>query len=109
MRAFRVLVRNALFHRVELIAARRWHELGELDADDGWTLDRWFEAMAPYFAEYDHLGIDVEGLSRAVIVQPSAYGFDNSCTLDAVAQLGESGRGIALVARSVEEAVRGVA
>ena len=43
------------------------------------------------------------GLSRAVVVQPSAYGFDNSCTLDAVAQLGESGRGIALVAPEVTD------
>ena len=31
-RAFRVLVRNALFRRVELAALRRWDELGELDA-----------------------------------------------------------------------------
>jgi D-galactarolactone isomerase len=44
------------------------------------------------------------GLSRAVIVQPSAYGFDNSCTLDAVAQLGEAGRGIALVQPDVPDA-----
>ncbi len=44
------------------------------------------------------------GLSRAVIVQPSAYGFDNSCTLDAVAQLGDSGRGIALVRPDVSDA-----
>jgi D-galactarolactone isomerase len=43
------------------------------------------------------------GLSRAVIVQPSAYGFDNSCTLDAVAQLGKDGRGIALLAPDVSD------
>jgi predicted TIM-barrel fold metal-dependent hydrolase len=33
-------------------------------------------------------------LSRAVIVQPSAYGTDNSCTLDAVAALGASARAV---------------
>ena len=44
------------------------------------------------------------GLSRAVIVQPAAYGFDNSCTLDAVAQLGKDGRGIALVQPDVSDA-----
>jgi D-galactarolactone isomerase len=44
------------------------------------------------------------GLSRAVIVQPSAYGFDNRCTLDAVAQLGESARGIVQVAPDVSDA-----
>ena len=37
------------------------------------------------------------GLERVVIVQPMAYGFDNSCTLDAVAQFGGSARGICLV------------
>ena len=35
-RAFRVLVRNALFRRVELAARRQWDALGELDAADGW-------------------------------------------------------------------------
>lgn len=38
-----------------------------------------------YRGMLDQLGID-----RAVIVQPSVYGTDNSCTLDAVAQLGLS-------------------
>ena len=45
------------------------------------------------------------GLERAVIVQPAAYGFDNSCTLDAVAQLGGSARGICLVRPDVADAV----
>ena len=35
-RAFRVLVRNALFRRVELAALRRWDLLGELDREAGW-------------------------------------------------------------------------
>ena len=34
--------------------------------------------------------LDTLGIERAVIVQPSVYGNDNSCTLDAVAQLGRS-------------------
>jgi predicted TIM-barrel fold metal-dependent hydrolase len=33
-------------------------------------------------------------LTRAVVVQPSAYGADNSCTLDAVAALGASARAV---------------
>ena len=36
-RAFRVLVRNELFRRVELAALRRFDDLGELDGDAGWT------------------------------------------------------------------------
>jgi len=55
-RAFRVLVRNALFRRVELAARRRWDELGELDADAGWDAARWQAALEPYFAEHDAIG-----------------------------------------------------
>jgi D-galactarolactone isomerase len=36
------------------------------------------------------------GLTRTVVVQPTAYGADNSCTLAAIAALGEA-RGIAMV------------
>ncbi|HEX2174514.1 MAG TPA: DUF3516 domain-containing protein [Nocardioidaceae bacterium] len=55
-RAFRVLVRNALFRRVELAALRRYDELGDLDADAGWDIDRWTQAMQGYYAEYADLG-----------------------------------------------------
>jgi D-galactarolactone isomerase len=36
-------------------------------------------------------------LERAVVVQPTAYGTDNTCTLDALAELGEAARGVLLV------------
>ena len=52
VRAFRVLVRNALFRRVELAALRRWDLLGELDGEAGWDADAWRTALLPYFAEY---------------------------------------------------------
>ncbi|QXC63521.1 DUF3516 domain-containing protein [Aquihabitans sp. G128] len=64
-RAFLVLVRNALFQRVELIAHRRWHELEALDGADGWTGERWFEAMAPYFESYDTVGIGPDARNPA--------------------------------------------
>jgi predicted TIM-barrel fold metal-dependent hydrolase len=35
--------------------------------------------------------------ARVVIVQPSVYGADNSCTLDAIKQLGPGARGIAVI------------
>ena len=44
------------------------------------------------------------GVPRQVVVQPSFYGFDNSCTLDAVAELGRSARAIAVVPRTVSDA-----
>jgi D-galactarolactone isomerase len=37
------------------------------------------------------------GLERVVVVQPAAYGFDNSCTLEAMAAFGPGARGIAVV------------
>jgi len=44
------------------------------------------------------------GIARNVIVQPSFYGFDNSCLLDAVKDLGVSARGIAVVPLDVTDA-----
>ena len=37
------------------------------------------------------------GIGRAVVVQPNAYGFDNSCTVDAIRELGPQTRGVATV------------
>lgn len=44
------------------------------------------------------------GTSRAVVVNPSTYGVDNACTLDALDQLGDSARGIAVVGHDVTDA-----
>ena len=44
------------------------------------------------------------GITRTVVVQPSTYGKDNSCTLAAIAALGDSARGIAVVDQSVTDA-----
>lgn len=41
---------------------------------------------------------------RAVVVNPSVYGTDNSCTLDAVKQLGSSARAIAVIDDMTPEA-----
>lgn len=37
------------------------------------------------------------GLRRAVVVQPTGYGFDNRCTLAGLAQLGSEARGVVVV------------
>ena len=44
------------------------------------------------------------GLERVVVVQPTAYGKDNRCTLEAIAQLGARARGIAVVDTTVSDA-----
>lgn len=43
------------------------------------------------------------GLARAVIVQPVTYGFDNRCTLEAVAQMGENGRCVVTVPTDIAD------
>jgi superfamily II DNA/RNA helicase len=69
LRAFRVLVRNALFRRVELAALRRWEELGELDGEAGWDADRWEQALVRYFDEHGEIGTgpDARGPARLII------------------------------------------
>jgi D-galactarolactone isomerase len=43
------------------------------------------------------------GLTRVIVVQPTGYGFDNRCTLAAIAQLGEGARGVAVVPPDVDD------
>ncbi len=67
VRAFTIMVRNALFRRVELLSRGRYDILGELDEAGGWSADRWREAMEPYWAEYDDLGIGAIARSAALV------------------------------------------
>jgi hypothetical protein len=57
-RAFRIMVRNELFRRVELAARDDADALGALDAGSGWDADRWGEALDRYYDEYDAIGTD---------------------------------------------------
>jgi superfamily II RNA helicase len=68
LRAFRVLVRNAMFRRVELAARRRYTELGELDAESGWDVEAWREVMSEYFEEHDSLGWGPEARGSGLLV-----------------------------------------
>lgn len=43
------------------------------------------------------------GTSRTVVVQPSTYGTDNRCTLDALARLGAAARAVAVVDTTVAD------
>ena len=43
------------------------------------------------------------GLTRAVIVQPSFYGFDNRCLLDSLRELGPAGRGVAVIEDAISD------
>ncbi|WP_372828477.1 amidohydrolase [Polaromonas sp.] len=43
------------------------------------------------------------GIERAVLIQPTAYGFDNSCMIDALRQFEGAARGVALLAPDVPD------
>src|SRR5699024_322236 len=66
-RLLRRLVRNALFQRVELLARESDQRLGELDGAAGWDAERWAQAMAGYWDEYEDLGIGPEARSAALV------------------------------------------
>jgi D-galactarolactone isomerase len=55
--------------------------------------------VADYLAMRARLGI-----ARTVVVQPSTYGKDNRCTLEAMAAIGPSARGVAVVDETVSDA-----
>jgi superfamily II RNA helicase len=74
-RAFRVLVRNAMFRRVELAALRRSDELGAMDSDAGWDADRWAGALAGYFEEYDEIGTGPAARGPALFAVETRPGF----------------------------------
>ncbi|MGH3265018.1 MAG: DUF3516 domain-containing protein, partial [Trebonia sp.] len=67
-RAFRVLVRNALFRRVTLAALGRYSELGELDAADGWNAAAWQDALDPYFDAHDEIGTGPDARGPAMLI-----------------------------------------
>jgi hypothetical protein len=75
-RAFRVLVRNAMFRRVELAALDRVDDLGELDAESGWDEDAWGDAMDAYWDEYEELGTgpDARGPKLLLIEEDAEHG-----------------------------------
>ncbi|NUT38307.1 MAG: DUF3516 domain-containing protein [Hamadaea sp.] len=61
-RAFRVLVRNALFRRVELAAFERYDALAELDPEFDWRT-----ALDAYFEDNDEIGVDADARSAGLL------------------------------------------
>ena len=54
-------------------------------------------------SSYRHM-LDTLGVQRAVLVQPSVYGSDNTVMLDAMAEMGDRCRGVAVVDDDVSDA-----
>jgi superfamily II RNA helicase len=76
-RAFTVLIRNALFHRVELAARDRWEDLGELEARVAELTEppqkvvmdaqAWNDALGAYFDRHDAIATDQAARSPALL------------------------------------------
>ncbi len=73
VRSFGVMVRNAMFRRVELLSRRRWEELANLDQGRGLTADEWAEAGLAYYDDHDDVGIgsDARGPAMFALASPA--------------------------------------
>ncbi|MBX3079157.1 MAG: DUF3516 domain-containing protein [Cryobacterium sp.] len=107
-RAFRVLVRNELFRRVQLAALDDAEALGELDAESGFDTRRWGEALDAYYAVHDHIGTDADARSSAMLIiekAPEAWNVRQILADPA----GDHDWGITAVVDLAESAEQGVA
>ena len=74
IRAFRILVRNELFRRVQLAALEDYEQLGELDAAAGFDTDAWAGAMDAYFDAHNDLGTGGDARSSAMLMVDEGSG-----------------------------------
>ena len=62
-RGLTVLVRNAMFRRVQLMDFDRPEELGALDKDWGYGVHEWEDALDDYYDEHEYVNVDAEARS----------------------------------------------
>ncbi|MFI9510307.1 DEAD/DEAH box helicase [Nocardia sp. NPDC052566] len=96
-RAFRVMIRNAMFRRVELAALKRWDALEDLGTGPDWAAE-----LDPYFAEYERIGTGQDARGPQLFQIEKRPGFwhvrqvlddpagDHGWSLDGVVDLAES-------------------
>ena len=77
VRAFTVMIRNAMFHRVELASRDHWEVLGDLEARVAeltdppqkvvMTPEVWNDALGAYYDEHDSIATDQAARSPALL------------------------------------------
>lgn len=77
------------------------HVFGDAAAYPG-AANRTYSPSPKPLAEYDQVAAAL-GIQRIVIVQPSAYGADNRCTLDALATRPDSARAVVVLDEAVSD------
>ncbi|GAA2728996.1 DEAD/DEAH box helicase [Cellulomonas aerilata] len=66
-RAFRALVRNAMFRRVDLAAREDYRGLAALDGASGWDADAWAAALDPFYDDHDAIGVGPDARGPALL------------------------------------------
>ncbi|OZB87951.1 MAG: DEAD/DEAH box helicase, partial [Microbacterium sp. 14-71-5] len=75
VRAFRILVRNELFRRVQLAAREDLDALAQLDPEFG--AEGWDAALDAYFAEHDEIRTGADARSAALLILDETGGPDH--------------------------------
>ena len=65
--ALRVLIRNAMWRRVELAARDDVDGLGALSGPEGITIDDWDDALGAYWDEHDEMLLDADARGPAML------------------------------------------
>ncbi|WEV76271.1 DEAD/DEAH box helicase [Bifidobacterium sp. ESL0800] len=63
-----VLIRNAMFRRIQLMDQDRPEELGALDKDWGYGVHEWDDALGRYYDEHEYVGIDQKARSGDLFI-----------------------------------------
>ena len=63
-----VLIRNAMFRRVQLMDLDQPDKLGALDKDWGYGVHEWEDVLDDYHDEHEYVGIGASALARTVHV-----------------------------------------
>ena len=84
-RGFRILVRNAMFQLVQLLARGDWTALAAWTDIGGWpTSADWEEAGEAYYLEHDEVGLDSDARGPALFVVRRAEGPARAWLVDQV-------------------------
>ena len=67
-RGLTVLVRNAMFRRVQLMDLDKPDELGALDKDWGYGVHEWEDTLDDYYDEHEYVNIDAKARSGELFI-----------------------------------------
>ncbi len=67
-RGLTVLVRNAMFRRVQLMDLDRPEDLGALDKDWGYGVHEWEDVLDDYYDEHEYVNIDAKARSGELFI-----------------------------------------